>query len=141
MELIVVCALVAGGVLALAFADVREGAEGALAGMAGGTAGVSEVFGGMAQGAQRAPAGPIISVVEIGSAEGFPLQIRDFEPETDRIELDLDRASFGDTVASDLAIVPDPAQAATQLVIAGQVVAVVHGTTAVHRDRVAVFAI
>ncbi len=124
-----ICALVAAGVLALAFSGDRGETGESEPTASAGTPGL-----GRTDDAVR-------SVVEIGTEAGFPLQIRDFDPSTDRIELDLDRASFGDVGEGDLSVEPDLSSGAVRLVVAGEIVAEVHGVAMLDRAKVRVFAI
>lgn len=133
METIVVCALIASGLLALAFAGDRDIFEDRDA--ATGTVPQGGLW------ADYGLNGPEPVVVEIDESGGFPLQINGFDAASDLIELDLDRASFGDVGNSDLRVVPDPAGGAVQLVVGGRVVAVVHDTDVLDPGRVSVFAV
>ena len=129
----VICALVAAGILALAFAGDSDPDE-SLPAIGDGSAA------GGARGA-HVPEAALATVTEYADMGGLPIHITDFDPASDLMELDLDRASFGDVGAADLALVADPDTAATRVGVAGEVVAVVHGTRSLDSGRIRIFAV
>ena len=75
------------------------------------------------------------------SAEGedAAVVITDFDNATDTIELNLEQATFGNVTNADLVLQADAANNLTNLLVAGQLVAVVRGTAALDPALVSVF--